>query len=93
MEILTIITCPHCATLVEIAEINCAIFRHGVYKSTMQQLPPHASKEECDRATEQNLIWGCGRPFRVINDTNFSATYQHDNKETSHYKAEICEYI
>ena len=28
------ISCPHCDNLVEInvSEINCAIFRHGIYK-------------------------------------------------------------
>jgi hypothetical protein len=38
-----IITCPHCQLLVEIEEINCAIFRHAVLKKTNKQINPHSS--------------------------------------------------
>lgn len=76
------IECPHCNDMVLIMEneINCAIFRHGVLKSNNQQIPPHSPKDECDRLSQDNLIWGCGKPFRLINIDN-------------NYKGEICDYI
>jgi hypothetical protein len=39
------VKCPHCDGTIEILEINCAIFRHGVLKQTGLQLHPHASKQ------------------------------------------------
>ena len=74
--------CPHCNCIVEIHqnEINCAIFRHGIYKHSATQMNPHASKEECDDAVQNNLIFGCGKPFRMV-------------KDGDNYKLEICEYI
>ena len=64
------IACPHCNGAVIIDQLNCCIFRHGVIISTMQQMNPHASKEECDRLIQSNQILGCGKPFRIINESN-----------------------
>jgi hypothetical protein len=58
--------CPHCNGMVIIEQLNCAIFRHGVFKNTGKQIPPHASKEECDNWVKNNDIYGCGKPFQVI---------------------------
>jgi len=74
------VECPHCACQVEIVAVNCAIFRHGIYKESGQQVNPHAPKSECDRLSEQNLIYGCGKAFRLIQQNN-------------EYKAVICDYI
>jgi hypothetical protein len=76
-----VINCPHCNDLILIEELNCKIFRHGVIKSTNQQINPHASKAECDNMILNNLIYGCGKPFKIniIDNINF--------------KAEICDYI
>ena len=60
-----IITCPHCNLLVLIEELNCAIFRHGVIIKTQQQIPPHASKNECENYIKNGII-GCGKPFKII---------------------------
>ena len=57
--------CPHCGISIEIEQINCAIFRCGIYKQNGQQIPPHLPKEECDRLFCENLIYGCGRPFII----------------------------
>ncbi len=76
-----IINCPHCDGSIIIIELNCKIFRHGVFKNTGNQIGPHSSKEECDQYIKQNLIYGCGKPFQIIED--------NDNK----YKAVICDYI
>ena len=54
--------CPHCGIFIDVAEMNCKIFRCGIYKKNGEQIPPHLSKEECDKLG--NSIWGCGKPFR-----------------------------
>ena len=58
--------CLHCHAICEVSkeDINCQIFRHGVYKEDQTQLDPHASKEVCEFAKKNNLIWGCGKPLR-----------------------------
>lgn len=76
------VSCPHCENLVVIDKINCGIFRHGIVKATGKQINPHASKEICDHYAANDLIYGCGKPFRIIVDTN-------SNKLT----AIVCEYI
>lgn len=70
-----IVTCPHCKQYVWIEEINCGIFRHGVYKMNGEQLPPHASKEVCNIAFEKNQIYGCGKPFRIVNSSALICDY------------------
>ena len=61
------VICPHCGgtVIIDPKELNCAIFRHGVFKNNHKQIPPHASKEECDRYVEKGEIYGCGKPFKV----------------------------
>lgn len=60
-----IVQCPHCEMFIEVLELNCKIFRCGIYKDTYLQIPPHLPKEECDRLFCENLIYGCGRPFII----------------------------
>lgn len=76
--------CPHCKGLIEIheADINCSIFRHGVYIDSGTQMNPHASREECEGAFSKGKIIGCGKPFRFIKSTEFHKVY-----------LEICDYI
>lgn len=82
MENYIIVECPQCQNQIQIYknEINCAIFRHGIVKSTGMQMGPHTPKIECDELKKKDLIYGCGKPFRLI-------------KEDNNYKAEICDYI
>ena len=61
-----IITCPNCNDIIIISELNCCIFRHGIYKKTNEQIDPHLSKEICDELFETNQIYGCGKPFQII---------------------------
>ena len=75
-----IIICPHCSNSIMIQQLNCKIFRHGIYKDSYKQINPHMKKENCDRLREQNKIYGCGKPFKLI--------IENDN-----YKAIECEYI
>ena len=48
--------------MIEIIEINCAIFRCGIIKSTGEQIPPHASEAEIAKLD----VWGCGGPMRLV---------------------------
>ena len=81
MDPIIIVKCPHCFDMIIINknEINCAIFRHGVLKSTGEQMNPHENKEKCDLLIKNNLIYGCGKPFELINKDN-------------EYNAIICDY-
>jgi hypothetical protein len=67
-ELQDAIICPHCQEPVLIEQINCSIFRHGVMKHSMKQMNPHASKNECDYLFSNSLIFGCGKPFKIIKD-------------------------
>ena len=75
-----IITCPHCNNPVLIEQLNCKIFRHAVLKNTNQQINPRASKDECNKYISNDLVYGCGKPFKII-------------EYNQQYKAEICDYI
>ena len=76
--------CPHpdCGlpVIVDPNEINCAIFRHGVCKKSGLQIPPHAPKVFCDKVFNDGLIYGCGKPFKLV-------------KKDENIIAEICDYI
>lgn len=82
MENYITLQCPHCQLQILIYrnEINCAIFRHGVMKDSGIQIGPHAPKAECDDLVAKDLIFGCGKPFRIVSENNI-------------YNAEICDYI
>lgn len=60
--------CPHCneEVIVLRAEINCAIFRHGVIKHNFEQVNPHLPKHECDKLFAENIVYGCCKPFEII---------------------------
>jgi hypothetical protein len=75
-----IFICPHCENYLIIQKLNCGIFRHGVLIINKKQIDPHASKAKCDYYIKNNLIYGCGKPFRISNI---------DNK----WIIEICDYI
>ena len=63
-----IIQCPHCKDYIQVLkkEFNCKIFRHGIFKSNLKQIDPHLKKAECDRLKNEDLIYGCGKPFQLI---------------------------
>lgn len=81
MDELPVIICPHCGLLVLIAQVNCAVFRHGIFISNGEQIPPHLSKNECDNLIENKLVYGCAKPFRLIKD------------QSCNWIGEICDYI
>ena len=75
-----VVICPHCGESIVIEQINCNVFRHGVYKSNGEQINPHLPKEECDKLSKDNLIYGCGKPFTIV-------------CKEGNITAEICDYI
>jgi hypothetical protein len=77
-----IVNCPNCKDIIyiNIKELNCHIFRHGIYKNNYKQINPHLNKIDCDRLFNENLIYGCGKPFKII-------------IENHKYKSVICDYI
>jgi len=76
-----IIQCPHCDYFILIEKLNCCIFRHGVFIKTNKQINSHESKELCDSYVNNKLIYGCGKPYRIIKN------------EKDEYIAVICDYI
>ena len=79
-EISLVVTCPHCQCYIFIEKLNCRIFRHGVFKLSGQQIPPHLDKVECDKLISEQRIYGCGKPFKIIT-------------ENDEHRAEKCDYI
>lgn len=86
-ETIILTPCPHCfeEILVYPNEVNCGIFRHAVFISEGgapgEPIPPHSSKEVCERLVEEGKVYGCGKPFRLL--------HQEDGKMI----AEICDWI
>ena len=62
-----IFECPNCEGIIMVAvnEVNCTIFRHCVLKSNLQQVNPHASKEQCEDLFSKKLVYGCCMPFKL----------------------------
>lgn len=83
-----LVLCPHCSQLIEIVELNCCIFRCGIYRCNGFQLPPHLPKIECDRLAESGSIYGCGKPFRIEESESES-----ESESEKKYIAIICDYI
>ena len=81
-----VVKCPHCLNLVLIEQLNCCIFRHAIIKDTGKQIYPHSTQLLCDFYIENNLIYGCGKPFQVIVNKN---SKNNDDK----FIAIICDYI
>ena len=83
-----LIQCPHCMQYMELIknEINCAIYRHGMFKINGEQIDPHTPKDICDKLVENNLIYGCGKPFQLFENKN-PVTHEIN------YFVEKCDYI
>ncbi len=80
-----VFNCPHCSDqlVIDRQDINCAIFRHGVFKATYEQMNPHETKENCDALVAQELIYGCGKPFKL----------EQLPDDPHNYNIIVCDYI
>jgi hypothetical protein len=81
-----IFNCPHClgSIVVQCQDVNCQIFRHAVLKNEGTQVNPHASRQELQVLKNNDLLYGCGGPFRMIKDPEHSVHWSH---------AVACDYI
>ena len=59
--------CPHCQFNIFIlyTDVNCGIFRCGVFKTSGESIPPHISEDQSNSLIAQNMIIGCGKPFQI----------------------------
>ncbi len=89
--------CPHCTLLIQVhqRELNCRIFRHGTFRATGLQIPPHLSKQHCEALTNTNQIYGCGKPFRIValQSPLLAATTTGTQQQQYVYSIEQCDYI
>ena len=81
-----VVECPHCKDPILIEKINCAIFRHATLKSNGIRIDPHTSKELCDFYFEKKQILGCGKPFKIIKNSESKSS-------DDTLIAFICEYV
>jgi hypothetical protein len=81
-----VVDCPHCKEPILIEQLNCCIFRHGIFKNNMLQIDPHTPKNLCEHYIEHQLIIGCGNPFKVILNDN-------SKNEDDKCIAVVCDYI
>ncbi len=65
---MNIIQCPHCTIHIEVLELNCRIFRCGIYKHNFTQINPHMSEPDCIHLINTHAIYGCGKPFQINKD-------------------------
>lgn len=74
--------CPHCneTFIVSKKDINCAIFRHAVYRNNMNPINPHMKQEECENLLNRGEVYGCAKPFKIVMKNGI-------------YTTEICDYI
>lgn len=75
-----VLLCPHCQNPFIMEKLNCGIFRHGIYKDSNNQMNPHSSEEICNKVVQEDLIYGCGKPFQIV-------------QEKGQYIVKICDYI
>lgn len=83
-DLFLIFECPNCDTQIQVFknETNCNIFRHGVYKNTYEQIPPHTSKIDCEELLKNDKVFGCCCPFYFCKEPNINDS-----------KIIICDYI
>jgi len=95
-----VVRCPHCLEPILIEKLNCRIFRHGTLKNNNQQMNPHETKEVCDYFFNNNMIYGCGKPFRIEEkdgekeeEKGEKDGKKEEEKKNVIFVAVICDYI
>ena len=61
-----VVNCPHCSDPIIIEELNCCIFRHGIFKETAAQIDPHSSEELCNYYISEKKYMGVGNRFKLL---------------------------
>lgn len=85
-----IFICLHCHEpfIVRGSDFNCRILRHGAYKATLEPIPPHATKEECDALVQSGTIYGCAGPLQIVAGGGGGGGGGDDD-----WRVVICDYI
>ena len=83
------VKCPHCNIMIEVIELNCKIFRCGIYKNGFQQIDPHMPKDACEELVKNDSIFDCGKPFMVIEKDKDKV----DLESVIEYESIVCDYI
>jgi|TARA_Y100000389_G_C17446682_1_gene512058 hypothetical protein len=68
-----IFECPHCELFIQVlkTETRCCVFRHGAYKSDVnEQVPPHTAKNICEQLLKDDKVYGCCCPFYFCKDND-----------------------
>eukprot|EP00602_Paraphysomonas_sp_CaronLab_P013572 CAMPEP_0185038352 /NCGR_PEP_ID=MMETSP1103-20130426/33898_1 /TAXON_ID=36769 /ORGANISM="Paraphysomonas bandaiensis, Strain Caron Lab Isolate" /LENGTH=237 /DNA_ID=CAMNT_0027576737 /DNA_START=650 /DNA_END=1363 /DNA_ORIENTATION=- len=93
-EDIVLFCCPYeeCQGSITIpaSQVNCGVFRHGVFKHNGRQIPPHSSKWKCDRLAEMNAVYGCAKPFRCRKCISY---IEGSTVGKTVYTIEKCDYI
>jgi hypothetical protein len=60
--------CPRCRIQIEVLAKNmrCRVFRCGVYKKSLRPINPHSSLKACTKMLNDDLIYGCTQPFKIL---------------------------
>jgi hypothetical protein len=76
-----VLSCPWCQGTIEVQrdQLNCRIFRHAVLKDNLEPINPHTPEKICMDLIERDIVFGCGKPFRIVGDSSLHV--------------EICDYI
>ncbi len=72
--------CPNCKgdIIVQKNELNCKIFRHGIYKKNFEQVDPHLSLEKCNNLIKNDEVIGCCKPFQISKSNNILIVHTCD---------------
>jgi len=60
-----VVKCPHCNSYLIIEKLNCGIFRDACFLNG-EQIDPHSSREQIEFYKKENMVVGCGKPFRIV---------------------------
>ena len=88
MTNIKIFTCPHCEMIITVDKLKCGIFRHGIMKKNGKSINPHTSQIDCEKLIRKNLIYGCGKPFKIIEKIK-----EQSESDDITYEISICDYI
>jgi len=70
--------CPHCEKMIAVQkkDIRCTRFCHGNMKIDNKPISPYTTKLESEKLLENDLIYGCGKPF-IFDGKNIIKVEKH----------------
>ena len=58
------------------------------YEKNNKAINPHTNQIDCEKLIRKNLIYGCGKPFKIIQQST-----QNDKDIVIYYDIIKCDYI